>query len=222
MPTSTPLSIDGQGVLDLMRKHDALRTWELIRVSRAPITVPELTSATHMDARVLHRHLDLLMRHRLVQRVRARKPRRTSGYRVTCDRIVLASDDAKPQSVARATQSADSVRDEFARCVTQCADTSFHPKEGFRFRLHCMKRFTPEDLAELRRLMIPVVAFLSTPRPGRTRQRMHRACPALRLGNARWHWPSQRGSRERMSPSASGSLCTRCRHWPAAPTASLT
>jgi predicted transcriptional regulator len=107
MPISTPLSIDDEGVLDLMRNYDALRTWELIRVSRAPITVPELASATHMDARVLHRQIDLLMRYGLVQRVRARKPRRTSGYRVTCDRIVLAFDDARPQSVARATQSDD-------------------------------------------------------------------------------------------------------------------
>ncbi|MBU3727762.1 MAG: hypothetical protein FGM37_00710 [Phycisphaerales bacterium] len=120
MAISTPLSIDDEGVLNLMPDFDALRTWELIRVSKAPVTV---------------------------------------------DRIVLAFDDGNPRSVARATRSADSVRDEFTRCVAQHADASFHPKEGFRFRLHCMKRCAKEDLAELRRLMLPVVAFLSTPRP---------------------------------------------------------
>ncbi len=135
MAQPTPMDIDDDGVLDLMRDYEALRTWELIRGTRSPVTIAELSTARKLEARVLHRHVDLLVHHGLVQAVRARKPRRTVGYRVAVDRIVLSFDDATESSVARAKQSAESVGEVFARCVTRWADPEFHPKAGFRFRL---------------------------------------------------------------------------------------
>ncbi len=169
MAQPTPMDIDDDGVLDLMRDYEALRTWELIRGARSPVTIAELSTARKLEARVLHRHVDLLVHHGLVQAVRARKPRRTVGYRVAVDRIVLAFDDGNPDSVARAKRSAESVGEEFARCVARWADPEFHPKAGFRFRLRSMQHFTAEDFAEIRRLMLPLVEFLSTPRPGPAR-----------------------------------------------------
>lgn len=165
MAQSGPLDIGHAGVFDLMRDYEALRTWELIRVSRAPITVAELVAARRLPSQVVHRHLDLLMHHGLLRAIRARKPRRSVGFEVAVERIVFTFDDGDPDVIARATASSDSVAREFDRCVEHHANPDFRPASGFRFRQHIMKHFTAEDLAELRRLMLPVVEFLSTPRP---------------------------------------------------------
>jgi DNA-binding CsgD family transcriptional regulator/DNA-binding transcriptional ArsR family regulator len=165
MTQTKPLDISDDRVFDLMRDYEALRTWELVRTAGSPVTIAELADARKLPAQSLHRQLDVFIEHGLVERVRARKPRRTAGYRVTVERIVFTFDDKDPDAVARALWSSELVGEEFARCVARHADPVFNPASGFRFRLHSMKHFTREDLAELRRLMLPVVEFLSTPRP---------------------------------------------------------
>jgi DNA-binding CsgD family transcriptional regulator len=165
MAQTKPLDIGSDDVFALMRDYEALRTWELVRAIGAPATVGELSQARKLPTQVLHRHLDLLIEHGLLERVRARKPRRSAGYRVAVERIVFTFDDNDEGAIARAKQSSAHVGDEFARCVAAHANPEFHAAVGFRFRTHCMKHFTREDLAELRRLMLPVVEFLSTPRP---------------------------------------------------------
>jgi DNA-binding CsgD family transcriptional regulator len=84
---------------------------------------------------------------------------------VAVERIVFTFDDTDEGAITRAKQSSAQVGEEFARCVAAHANPEFHAAVGFRFRTHCMKHFTREDLAELRRLMLPVVEFLSTARP---------------------------------------------------------
>ncbi len=165
MPTTEPLSIDADGVLDLLQQYDALRIWEVLRTARAVLTISELMDATGLTPATLHRHLHLLVRHDLVKSIRARKPRRSVGYRASVDRIVVVFDDQDPESIARATQSSQAVRREFDRCLAECADPEFEPKAGFRFALHSMQHFTDDDFAELRRRMLSVIDMLSAPRP---------------------------------------------------------
>jgi DNA-binding CsgD family transcriptional regulator len=150
----------------------------LIRGFGVPVTVAELAGARKLAERVIHRQLDLLIAHEVVEQVRARKPRRSIGYRVAVERIVLTFDDTDEGAIARAKQSSAHVGAEFERCVVAHANPEFHAAVGFRFRTHCMKHFTREDLAELRRLMLPVVEFLSTPRPAPKRSAQSGAAKA--------------------------------------------
>jgi DNA-binding CsgD family transcriptional regulator/DNA-binding MarR family transcriptional regulator len=178
MAQSKPLDLGNDDVFALTRDYEALRTWELLRGFGIPATVAELAGARKLTERVIHRHLDLLIAHELVEQVRARKPRRSIGYRVAVERIVLTFDDTDEGAIARAKQSSAHVGAEFERCVVAHANPEFHAAVGFRFRTHCMKHFTREDLAELRRLMLPVVEFLSTPRPAPKRSAQSGAAKA--------------------------------------------
>lgn len=165
MTQTPPLELETDGVLAFLGEFDALRTWEFLRSARAAVTVAELEQATGLDRRLLQEHLDVLGRFRLVESVRARKPRKSIGYRVTTERIVVTFDDGRAESVERAMASSDSVRREFERCVAQYADPAFHSTTGVRFRHHSIQHFTKEDFAELRRRVLALIEFLAAPRP---------------------------------------------------------
>lgn len=165
MPDAKPIELEDPAVFALLAEFDALRTWEVLRRARAVRTVAELAAATGAEVRLVQRQLDLLVARDLVRVVRARKPRRSIGYRAATDRLVVTFDDRDPHAVARALESSDLVSREFDRCVEAHADPEFQPKAGFRFRQRVIEHFTPEEFAELRRRMLAVVEFLSTPRP---------------------------------------------------------
>lgn len=165
MPVGEPLQYEDDGVPELLRDYEALRTWEVLRSARSVVTVAELCKATRGDRLLVQRQLDVLVRHGLVTAIRARKPRKSIGYRVSTDRIVVTFDDGRPDSVQRAMASSDSVVREFARCVERHGDPEFHPASGFRFRHHSIQHFTKEDFDELRRRMMAVIEFLAAPRP---------------------------------------------------------
>ena len=165
MSTDDPLHLEDDGVPELLRDYEALRMWEVLRSARSVLTVAEICRAMGTDQRLVQRQLDLLARHGLVESVRARKPRKSVGYRVGTERIVVTFDDSRRDSVQRAMASADSVRREFDRCVERHADPAFHPKVAVRFRHHSIQHFTREDFAELRRRMLAVIEFLAAPRP---------------------------------------------------------
>ena len=165
MSSDDPLHLEDDGVPELLRDYEALRMWEVLRSARSAVTVAEICQVTGTDQRVVQRQLDLLARHGLVDSVRARKPRKSVGYRVATERIVVTFEDDRPDSVQRAMASSDSVRREFDRCVERYSDPAFHPASGVRFRQHSIQHFTKEDFAELRRRMLAVIEFLGTPRP---------------------------------------------------------
>jgi DNA-binding CsgD family transcriptional regulator len=165
MPSDGPLHLEDDGVLELLRDYDALRMWEVLRSARSAVTIAELCRATGSEQQLVQRQLDLLVRHGLVESIRARKPRKSIGYRVATERILVTFDDDRPESVRRAMASSDAVRREFERCVERYSDPAFHPASGVRFRQHSIQHFTKEDFAELRRRMLAVIEFLGAPRP---------------------------------------------------------
>lgn len=165
MSSEDPLHLEDDGVPELLRDYEALRMWEVLRSARSALTVAEICRAMGTDQRLVQRQLDLLARHGLVESVRARKPRKSVGYRVATERVVVTFDDSRQDSVQRAMASADSVRREFDHCVELHADRAFHPEAGVRFRHHSIQHFTREDFAELRRRMLAVIEFLAAPRP---------------------------------------------------------
>lgn len=175
MPSDVPLHLEDDGVPELLRDYEALRTWEVLRSARSAVTVTEISRATGTAPQLVQRQLDLLAEHGLVDSVRARKPRRSVGYRVSNERILVTFDDTQPDSVQRAMASSDAVRREFDRCVERHADPAFHPASGVRFRQHTIQHFTKEDFAELRRRMLAVIEFLATPRPRPPQPRGSRA-----------------------------------------------
>lgn len=175
MPHPISLQLDDEGVLGLLRNFEALRTWEVLRSARTAVTVAELSHATRLERHVLQGQLDLLAEHGLVDAVRARKPRKSIGYRVSTDRIVVTFDDRCADSVKLAMSSSESVCREFDRCVDRHADPAFQPAVGVRFRQHSIQHFTKEDFAELRRRMLAVIEFLGTPRPRPPQPRGSRA-----------------------------------------------
>ena len=165
MSSDDPLHLEDDGVLELLRDFEALRMWEVLRSARSVVTVAEIRQVMCTDQRLVQHQLDLLARHGLVDSVRARKPRKSVGYRVATERIVVAFDDSRQDSVQRAMASSDSVRREFDRCVDRYSEPAFHPASGVRFRQHSIRHFTTEDFAELRRRMLAVIEFLCSPRP---------------------------------------------------------
>lgn len=78
MPHTTPLQLDDEGVLGLLRDFKALRTWEVLRSARTAATIAELAQATGLERCVLQEHVDLLAKHGLVDAVRARGAARRS------------------------------------------------------------------------------------------------------------------------------------------------
>ena len=160
-----PRGRSGPGDPERLRGHESL---EALRSAGTILTISDLAECTGFAITPVQQHIDGLVRHDLVVKVRARKPRTSVGYRVAAKRIVVSFDDARPESVAAAMKMSRSVRQEFERCVERYADPEFSPKIGFRFRLHSMQSFTEADFAELRRRMLAVVAFLETPRPRST------------------------------------------------------
>ncbi len=165
MSHTTSLQLEDEGVLGLLSEFEALRAWEVLRTARTAVTIADLAHATGLERLVLQGHVDLLVKHGLVATVRARKPRKSIGYRVSTDRIVVTFDDRRAESVERAMASSDAVRREFDRCVEKHADPAFHPTVGVRFRQHVIQHFTKEDFAELRRRILAVIEFLAAPRP---------------------------------------------------------
>ncbi len=179
MPQPKPLDADAPGVDELLRDYAALRTWEVLRAAGSVATIAELSAATALDRAIVQRQIDLLERHGLVQVVRARKPRRSIGYRVATDRIVVVFDDRDSAAAARRIESSEEIGREFARCLDAHGDPEFHSKAGFRFRMHSMQRFSREDLEELRRRLLPVIEFINAPRtaPSPARRRSKEAAP---------------------------------------------
>ena len=165
MSSDDPLHLEDDGVLELLRDFEALRMWEVLRSARSVVTVAEIRQVMCTGQRLVQHQLDLLARRGLVDSVRARKPRKSVGYRVATERIVVAFDDSRQDSVQRAMASSDSVRREFDRCVDRYSEPAFHPASGVRFRQHSIRHFTTEDFAELRRRMLAVIEFLCSPRP---------------------------------------------------------
>ena len=165
MSSDDPLHLEDDGVLELLRDFEALRMWEVLRSARSVVTVAEIRQVMCTGQRLVQHQLDLLARRGLVDSVRARKPRKSVGYRVSTERIVVAFDDSRQDSVQRAMASSDSVRREFDRCVDRYSEPAFHPASGVRFRQHSIRHFTTEDFAELRRRMLAVIEFLCSPRP---------------------------------------------------------
>jgi hypothetical protein len=80
MAQPKPLDLGNDDVFALTRDYEALRTsellrgWELLRGFGVPVTVAELAGARKLAERVIHRQLDLLIAHKLVEQVRARNP----------------------------------------------------------------------------------------------------------------------------------------------------
>jgi DNA-binding CsgD family transcriptional regulator len=165
MPSDDPLHLEDDGVPELLQDYEELRAWEALRSARSVVTVAEISRITGTNHCLMQRQLDLLARHGLVDSVRARKPRKSVGYRVATDRIVVTFDDRRAESVERAMASSDAVRREFERCVDQFSDPAFHRGSGVRFRQHSIQHFTKEDFAELRRRMLAVIEFLGSPQP---------------------------------------------------------
>ena len=152
------------GVQDLMRDRDACKTWEFIRSMGRTTTIEEIRSGTGLSTKTLHEHVDRLLKHELVKKVRARKPRNTTGYRSLADQLVISFDEHDESVTDELLAFSEETREQFDADVERYADQDFHPKVGFRFHQRETAHFTQEEFAELKRRMLSVVSFLTMPR----------------------------------------------------------
>ena len=91
--TTKVLDYSDEGVLDLMRDRAACKTWEFIRSMGRTTTIEEISSGTGLKLKTLHEHIDHLLKHELIKKVRARKPRKGIGYRSLADQLVISFDE---------------------------------------------------------------------------------------------------------------------------------
>lgn len=166
--TTKILDYSDDGVQDLMRDRDASKTWEFIRSMGRTTTIEEIRSGTGLSTKALHEHVDRLLKHELVKKVRARKPRNTTGYRSLADQLVISFDEHDESVTNELLAFSEETRKQFDADVERHADQDFHPKVGFRFHQRETAHFTKEEFAELKRRMLSVVSFLTMPRNRKT------------------------------------------------------
>lgn len=164
MTVSMTLDAADPGVLELLTESATMRTWEFIRNTNATTTISDIASVTGLASSELHRQVDALVAMGLLRVIRVRKPRRETGYRATCEQIVVAFDDHDEEVVARLIAIGDVIKGDYDQAVEQHADPEFHSKAGFRFQMSGTYRLSKEELAELRRRVLAVVSFLDMPR----------------------------------------------------------
>ena len=162
--TTKILDYSDDGVLELMRDSDACRTWEFIRGMGRTTTIEEISAATGLKTKTLHEHVDLLLQHELIKMVRARKPRKSIGYRSLVDQLVISFDEQDESVTQELIAFSEETRKEYDANVKQYADHNFHPKVGFRFHLRETVHLTEDEFTELKRRMLSVVSFLTMPR----------------------------------------------------------
>ena len=162
--TTKILDYSDDGVLELMRDSDACRTWEFIRGMGRTTTIEEISAATGLKTKTLHEHVDLLLQHELIKMVRARKPRKSIGYRSVVDQLVISFDEHDESVTQELIAFSEETRKEYDANVKQNADHNFHPKVGFRFHLRETVHLTEDEFTELKRRMLSVVSFLTMPR----------------------------------------------------------
>lgn len=162
--SSLTLDYSDPNVPNLLHETDALKVLELIRTNGRPTTVRDIMTATGFQADDIHRYVDMLLEHGILKAVRARKPRKSTGYRATCEQLVIAFDEHDEEVVRQLMASAETHRTEHERDVEQHRDPEFHSKAGFRFQQVSTHHFSQEDFAELRRRVLAVVSFLNMPR----------------------------------------------------------
>ena len=152
------------GVLELLSESSTMRTWEFIRNANVTTTISDLEVVTRFESEELHRQADALVAMGLLRVIRARKPRRETGYRATCEQIVVAFDEHDEEIVSRLFAVGEAVNRDFDAVVERHADPEFHSKAGFRFQMCGTYRLSKEELAELRRRVLAVISFLNMPR----------------------------------------------------------
>lgn len=165
MDSTLILDAENDGVIEILSNASLMRTWEFVRGTGGVCTIAELTEATDLDRTIVQEQADALVIHGLLQKVRARKPRRVPGYRATCERIILTFDEDDPEVVARMFEVGRSVDADHARSVEKHADPDFQSTAGFRFQSFAALHLSPDELAELRRRVMSVVTFMQAARP---------------------------------------------------------
>ncbi len=164
MTVSMTLDAADPGVLELLSESSTMRTWEFIRNANVTTTISDLEVVTRFESEELHRQADALVAMGLLRVIRARKPRRETGYRATCEQIVVAFDDHDEAVVGKLIALGEVIKRDFDQVVGKHADPEFHSKAGFRFQMSGTYRLSQEELAELRRRVLAVVSFLDMPR----------------------------------------------------------
>ncbi len=161
---SATLDCSDPGVMDLIFNDEALKIWEYIRSRDKAITIQAIQSDLGSGVRQVQNNIDQLLEHGLLQKIRARKPRTTTGYTATAEQIIIAFDEHDAEITSRLAAHSDKVHSEHRTIVDQYADLDFHTKAGIRFRHSSTHCFTPDELAELRRRVHAVITFLNMPR----------------------------------------------------------
>ena len=165
MDTTLILDAENDGVIEILSNTSTMRTWEFVRGTGGVCTIAELVDATDLGRAIVQEQADALVTLGLLQKVRARKPRRVPGYRSTCERIILAFDEHDPKIVARMFEVNRTVDADHARSVEKHADLEFQSTAGFRFQIFAALHLTTDELAELRRRVMSVVTFIQAARP---------------------------------------------------------
>lgn len=165
METTLILDAENDGVIEILSNASTMRTWEFVRGTGGVCTIAELVDATDLDHAIVQQQADALVTLGLLQKVRARKPRRVPGYRSTCERIILTFDEHDQEIVRRMFEVGRAVDADHARLVEKHADPDFQSAAGFRFNSFAALHLSPDELAELRRRVMSVVTFMQAIRP---------------------------------------------------------
>ena len=107
MDTTLILDAENDGVIEILSNAPTMRTWEFVRGTGGVCTITELVDATDLDRVTVQEQADALVTLGLLQKVRARKPRRVPGYRATCERIISASTSTTRRPWPECSRSAD-------------------------------------------------------------------------------------------------------------------
>lgn len=158
------LEFSDPGVSELLEREDVFRTWEFIRRMGRIVTVEDITGAINLDRGVVHQQIDRMMGHGMLEKVRARKPRLTTGYRAVAEQIVVTFDEHDPKAMEKMIEIGKTHAEEFEQDMAAHADPAFHSKAGFRFRQNIALHLSKDELDELRRRVLAVVSFLNLPR----------------------------------------------------------
>ena len=152
------------GVMDLMYDSESLEIWEYIRASQSCLTTKDITAELDFDMGKIRQAINSLLQHGLLKKVRQQKSNTTIGYKATADQIVISFDEHETKITDQLIAHSKGIRAKHFELVSQHADPEFHSSAGMRFRHSSINHFTKNELAELRRRLHSVIAFLNMPR----------------------------------------------------------
>lgn len=163
------LDIDDQGVAEILTDPIRLAMLETARRLSRPVSTPEIAKSLGLDPTAAQRGMDSLADANLVQRLPIRANRRTPMYRALADMLTITFDPGNASQCSALLGIMLGLRDSVDGWSDGTVSAEKFDGKPWPLRSFRTLQFTPEELAEFRRLLHEVTQFIESTQASRTK-----------------------------------------------------